>query len=306
MATKKISDLHPLAQLSEADEFVVVDKSTTGSAPETGLGGRTTKVTFADLKIAVGTSGPQGERGPQGNAGPKGDIGPVGPIGPKGPAGGFGTEGPRGPVGPIGPTGDTGVAGPVGPRGDTGPRGPAGTAAARGPKGDMGDTGPRGATGPQGSQGVPGERGATGPMGRQGDKGASGSTGPMGPKGKDGANGAAGAKGQKGDTGTTGPTGRAGIDSVRNFCSDKNWEIGRHSSYPDEGTGGHFYPNGGTAENEVVWGVGPFGYNVKIWQARKNDTHSGGDGGWNKRITGLDKNKSYNFGLGTIIPSMIA
>lgn len=293
MATKKISDLHPLVQLSEADEFVVVDKSTTGSAPETGLGGRTTKVTFADLKEAVGTSGPQGERGPQGNAGPKGDIGPVGPIGPKGPAGGFGTEGPRGPVGPIGPTGDTGVAGPVGPRGDSGPRGPAGTAAARGPKGDMGDTGPRGATGPQGSQGVPGERGATGPMGRQGDKGASGSTGPMGPKGKDGANGAAGAKGQKGDTGTTGPTGRAGIDAVRNFCSDKNWPIGRHSSYSDEDTGGNFAPNGGTAENEVVWGEGPFGYRVKIWQARKNDTHSGGDGGWNKKITGLDKNKSY-------------
>lgn len=293
MATKKISDLYKLTQLSEADEFVVVDKSTTGSAPETGLGGRTTKVTFADLKEAVGTSGPQGERGPQGNSGPKGDIGPVGPIGPKGPAGGFGTEGPRGPVGPIGPTGDTGVAGPVGPRGDSGPRGPSGQAAARGPKGDMGDTGPRGATGSQGSQGVPGERGATGPMGRQGDKGASGSTGPMGPKGKDGANGAAGAKGQKGDTGTTGPTGRAGIDSVRNFCSDKNWEIGRHSSYSDEDTGGNFSPNGGTAENEVVWGEGPFGYRVKIWQTRKNDTNSGADGGWNKKITGLDKNKSY-------------
>lgn len=293
MATKKISDLFKLSQLSEDDEFVVVDKSTTGSAPETGLGGRTTKVTFKDLKEAVGTSGPQGERGPQGNAGPQGPIGPVGPMGPIGPIGGGGSQGERGPVGPIGPKGDQGVAGPVGPRGDSGPRGPSGAAADRGPKGDKGDTGARGAVGPQGSQGVPGERGATGPMGRQGDKGATGKTGPMGPKGKDGANGATGATGQTGKTGATGPTGRAGIDSVRNFCSDKNWPIGRHLSYADEDTGGNFDPNGGSAENEVVWGEGPFGYNVKIWQARKNDRHSGGDGGWNKKITGLDKNKSY-------------
>lgn len=294
MATKKISDLFKLSQLSEDDEFVVVDKSTTGSAPETGLGGRTTKVTFKDLKEAVGTSGPQGERGPQGNAGPQGPIGPVGPIGPRGPAGGGGTQGERGPVGPIGPKGDPGPVGPVGPRGDAGPRGPSGAAADRGPKGDKGDTGARGAVGPQGPQGVAGERGATGPMGRQGEKGATGKTGPMGPKGKDGANGATGATGQKGATGATGPAGRAGIDSVRNYCSDKNWQLGRHANYYDEeGTGGDFSANGGAAENEVVWGEGPFGYNVKIWQARKNDRTSNGDGGWNKKITGLDKNKSY-------------
>ena len=55
MATKKISDLFKLSQLSEDDEFVVVDKSTTEKVLHS-LGGRTTKVTFKDLKEAVGTS----------------------------------------------------------------------------------------------------------------------------------------------------------------------------------------------------------------------------------------------------------
>ena len=55
-SSKKISDLFRLTQLSDDDEFVVVDKSTTAQAPETGLGGRTTKVTFKDLKESVGTS----------------------------------------------------------------------------------------------------------------------------------------------------------------------------------------------------------------------------------------------------------
>ena len=60
-SSKKISDLFRLTQLSDDDEFVVVDKSTTGQALETGLGGRTTKVTFKDLKESVGTSDPQGQ-----------------------------------------------------------------------------------------------------------------------------------------------------------------------------------------------------------------------------------------------------
>ena len=296
MATsKKISDLHKLTQLSEADEFVVVDKSTTGvgTAPDTGLGGRTTKISFKDLKDAVGTSGPQGPQGPAGPVGPQGLIGPAGPQGPVGESGDAIT-GPVGPEGPVGPRGEQGVPGPIGPTGSLGPAGPAGVAADRGPKGDTGARGDRGLQGLQGPQGTPGIAGPSGPMGKTGSTGAIGAMGPMGPKGSTGSPGQNGANGSTGSTGPVGAQGRAGIDSVRNYCSDKNWQLGSHGSYFDEeGTGGDFRANGGAAENEVAWGEGPFGFRTKLWKARKNDTKSDNDGGWDKHITGLNKNKSY-------------
>jgi len=293
MSSKKISDLFRLTQLSDDDEFVVVDKSTTGVAPETGLGGRTTKVTFRDLKESVGTSGPQGPRGEIGPQGPVGEKGEKGDIGPIGPSGGSGIEGPRGPIGPKGDTGPQGTRGLIGPKGDQGVQGPPGIAADRGPKGDTGDTGPRGATGSVGPQGPVGDRGPQGPMGQKGDKGDKGEQGPMGPAGKHAENGSPGPSGPQGPAGVKGDPGVDGKNALVNLASDKKWGIGRLSSYADEGTGGSFAPNGGSAENEVVWGTGPFGFRTKVWQARKNDTASNGDGGWNKTIQNVDKNKSY-------------
>ena len=237
--SKKISDLFRLTQLSENDEFVVVDKSTTGSAPETGLSGRTVKIAFKDLKEAVGTSGPQGEqgeRGIQGIQGPRGDVGPIGPIGPIGP---LGDQGDIGPVGPIGPRGEKGAKGDIGPRGDVGPRGPDGKAAAQGPqgiqgeKGVKGDTGPIGPIGPmgltgkQGSVGRQGPKGDTGPRGPGGGIGATGQRGPAGPKGDKGDRGPAGQDRGKGDTGERGligpmgPQGPRGIQGVKGPKGDK-------------------------------------------------------------------------------------
>jgi len=213
-SSKKISDLFRLTQLSDDDEFVVVDKSTTGQAPETGLGGRTTKVTFKDLKESVGTSGPQGPIGPAGPVGPIGETGPVGPQGPRG-VSGDAITGPVGPEGPIGPRGEAGPVGPVGPRGIMGPVGPAGQAADRGPKGDTGARGDRGPQGLQGPQGAKGDTGATGPMGRVGPVGPAGKQGPMGPRGATGAKGDKGDKGPPGTTGGVGPRGPAGQAAAR-------------------------------------------------------------------------------------------
>ena len=51
--------------------------------------------------------------------------------------------------------------------------------------------------------------------------------------------------------------------------------------------------NSSSGQNQVVWGPGPFGRRTKVWQSINNDTKSDFDGGWNKAITGLDKNASY-------------
>ena len=63
----------------------------------------------------------------------------------------------------------------------------------------------------------------------------------------------------------------------------------------DTGTGGLFAggTNSASGQNQVVWGNGPFGARVKVWQSINNDTKSDFDGGWNKAISGLDKNASY-------------
>ena len=49
---KKISELAPLSQLSDNDEFVVVDKSKV-SGLDASNSGRTSKVLFKDLKTMV-------------------------------------------------------------------------------------------------------------------------------------------------------------------------------------------------------------------------------------------------------------
>ena len=51
---KKISELDQIQSLNDNDEFVVVDKSTNnGNGNDTGSGGKTTRVTLAQLKQEV-------------------------------------------------------------------------------------------------------------------------------------------------------------------------------------------------------------------------------------------------------------
>ena len=268
--SKKISDLISIQQLADDDEFVVVDKSEADKeAPETGKGGRTTKISFSILKSQIGSSGPSGEKGERGVAGPKGDTGPAGPAGPPGPIGGQ-ADGIVGPAGPPGPQGVQGPLGPVGPRGEIGPQGPPGTAAARGPKGDKGDVGPRGPSGPTGPQGLQGERGKQGVMGYKGDTGSRGPQGPKGPKGDQGnigpqgpigkqgisgprgATGATAAKGDKGDRGSVGPMGPQGPRGITGAKGDKG-------DKGDRGLSGGMGPQGPRGLTGATGATGPAG-----------------------------------------------
>lgn len=57
--SKKISGLDAIPSLSDTDEFLVIDKSET-SGDEAGAGGKTSKVSFADMKQA-GMKGAPGD-----------------------------------------------------------------------------------------------------------------------------------------------------------------------------------------------------------------------------------------------------
>ena len=118
--------------------------------------------------IAIGTTGPKGDKGDTGPQGQKGDPGEKGDRGPQGLKGSPGDTGPAGPQGPQGIKGDTGERGPqgiqgiqglkgdIGPKGETGPKGEQGLQGIQGLKGDKGD---KGDTGPQGIQGIQGPQG---------------------------------------------------------------------------------------------------------------------------------------------------
>ena len=103
--TKKISELGPLENLSNDDEFIVVDKSTT-TGDDASSTGSTSKIRFDKLKNQIGS---QGEKGPQGEPGAASTV--KGPEGPKGEVGAKSTE-----KGPAGLT-------ITGPKGEPGPQG---------------------------------------------------------------------------------------------------------------------------------------------------------------------------------------
>jgi len=105
---KKISDLTKASSAGDSDEFVVVNKAVT-EGQDASSSGQTSRITFGDLKTAVGTQGPAGADGATGPAGPAGATGPQGPQGPQG-------NSITGPAGPAGPQGATGPQGPAGPQ----------------------------------------------------------------------------------------------------------------------------------------------------------------------------------------------
>jgi hypothetical protein len=149
---KKISDLTQASSAGDLDEFVVVNKAVT-EGQDASASGQTSKITFGDLKNAVGT---QGATGPMGSKGEPG-------AGAKGEPG---TNGAKGPAGPAGPGGATGA------KGNMGATGPAGATGATGAKGATGANGQKGATGATGGTGQKGATGATGSTGIQGSAAA--------------------------------------------------------------------------------------------------------------------------------------
>jgi len=211
---KKISELDQIQSLSNDDEFMVVDKSTT-SGEDASSSGKTTRVTLNQLKEAVSASGAKGERGAQGAQGARGATGSAGSNGSNGSTG---AQGAQGATGPQGQKGQAGSNGSTGSRGDQGAQG------AQGPKGDQGSQGATGPKGDQGARGATGSAGSNGSTGAKGQKGQAGSTGATGAKGSVGASirGATGlkgapgvgAKGQKGQGGSGGQKGQKGLTGV--------------------------------------------------------------------------------------------
>ena len=132
--SKKISELHKIQNLNNDDEFIVVDKSTQKGV-DASTSGKTSRVTFDQLKTYIGSQGPAGETGP---AGPKGEASTV-----KGPRGTPGADsivpGPKGVPSTVkGPRGDVGADSTVkGPRGDVGA-----DSNVAGPQGNPGGVGP--------------------------------------------------------------------------------------------------------------------------------------------------------------------
>ena len=82
--SKKITELHNIPSLSEEDEFVVVDKSTTEGA-DAAATGKTSKATVQQLRDGMfpngAPAGEKGEKGPQGGTGQTGIKGQQGPSG---------------------------------------------------------------------------------------------------------------------------------------------------------------------------------------------------------------------------------
>jgi len=191
--SKKISELQEVPSLSNDDEFLVIDKSIE-EGDDASTTGKTSKITFSDLKTAVGSQGAPGEKGEQGPQGIQGNKGETGSTGEKGEQG---SQGPQGPQGSQGLPGTQGIKGEKGSMGSQGPSG-ASITGDKGPKGDLGPTGPQGNTGttgakgPQGNIGPVGPHGVAGATGSKGQKGQSGNsiTGPKGPQGQTGPAGA--------------------------------------------------------------------------------------------------------------------
>ena len=194
---KKISELNQIQNLSDNDEFVIVDKSTT-SGTDASSTGKTAKATLWQLKDAISASGEKGQKGQPGQDGDTGLPGKDGNDGPRG------YKGDRGDRGYKGETGQKGFMGGEGPRGYKGQRGEAGMPGAPGDPGIPGN---------RGYKGDPGDPGATGFKGQKGEGGESGNSGPAGDPGK------------SGDKGIKGSAGRSGKDGNANAHHD--W-IGRN------------------------------------------------------------------------------
>ena len=76
----------------------------------------------------------------------------------------------------------------------------------------------------------------------------------------------------------------AGIQLLKN-----DWTIG-------SGSVGMYSINGDTSENYRVYGTGPNGSDVILWECRP-DSSSGADGGWDTSDVNIDKTKTYRFSV---------
>ena len=219
MANKNISDLDAISEISDDDEFIIVDTSVESKHGEDGT--TSTKISFGDLKTDVlsqstldgvkgdkGDPGQKGEPGSKGEPGNQGEHGIRGNIGETGDAGEKGYKGFSGAKGHVGDIGLPGASGNRGSVGQTGQKGIKGSRGNVGEQGDVGDMGPTGLTGFTGSKGNLGQKGepADVVVGRTGSVGTPGKK-VSGIKGFKGFRGPA--SNERGDPGLRGPQGKS-------------------------------------------------------------------------------------------------
>jgi len=76
---------------------------------------------------------------------------------------------------------------------------------------------------------------------------------------------------------------------AQNLQPMTGWTIGTGST-----TG--FNQNGDTAENHRIWGTGPYGQRVILWEARP-DIDNDSDGGWNSEFSTIEHTKRYRLAV---------
>jgi len=74
---------------------------------------------------------------------------------------------------------------------------------------------------------------------------------------------------------------------AQNLLDMQNWKIGT-------GEAGAFALNGTAAENQRIWGIGPYGERAVLWRA-KPDGDSMADGGFNHDYFAIDHTSTYRF-----------
>ena len=84
-----------------------------------------------------------------------------------------------------------------------------------------------------------------------------------------------------------------------NYATSDGWVTSTSFANQTGYYGGNFTRNGETAANDVEYGDLPNGARGLLWRSKGSDTwdgigtNNGADGGWNKDIEALDKNRSY-------------
>ncbi len=76
------------------------------------------------------------------------------------------------------------------------------------------------------------------------------------------------------------------------------WSTFKNMSTWSAGSGGAsgYSQNGGTDENERVWGTDPWGNSALVWESRPNG-NGNDDGGWNADFFSIDNTKLYRFSI---------
>ena len=96
--------------------------------------------------------------------------------------------------------------------------------------------------------------------------------------------------GEQGQLGVNNVAGGSGSYDGGNMLNYGTWTAGNSSA-----TG--FSRNGGSNENLILEGEGPYGENTLLWKTMPDGTGNNGDGGWNSSYHSVDNTKLYRISV---------